>query len=401
MGSTAIVARDWLIIGLMSGTSLDGLDAALVRFGADTGPVGRLEAFTTHPWPGDLSGRLRDLLATGHASLAALAALNVELGHALSDAADAVRRVAGLEWAAIDLIGSHGQTIWHAPSGPWPATWQSGEPAVIAARTGCTVVADFRPADVAMGGQGAPLVPLFDRLALAGPAPVVGLNIGGIANLTYVPAHGEPDGVIAFDTGPGNMIMDRLAWHATDGRQAFDTGGRLAAAGRVRRDWLASWLQDPFFAARPPKSTGRERFGATFADGLWDNYGATPGDLIATAVALTAESIARAYQWLPQPPAATAVSGGGLYHPGLMAALRDRLPGRVTAASEWGIDPDAKEAHAFAWLAWQAWLGRPNPLPQVTGAAGAMVLGKIVPGLNYGRIVGRRDACEEQQDGSR
>jgi anhydro-N-acetylmuramic acid kinase len=387
------VSQDWLIIGLMSGTSLDGLDAALVRFGADIPAVGRLEAFCTHPWPGDLADRIRTLLATGTGSLAELAALNVELGHALADAADAVRQRAGLPWEAIDLIGSHGQTIWHAPHGPWPATWQMGEPAVIAARTGVTAVADFRPADVAMGGQGAPLVPLFDRLALAGPEPVVGLNIGGIANITFVPPHGEPAGVIAFDTGPGNMIVDRLVWHATGGRQHYDRDGLLAATGRVRQDWLEAWLQDGYFRAPPPKSTGRERFGAAFADGLWDTYQQEPGDLIATAVALTAESIAQAYRWLPQTPAATAVSGGGLHHPGLMAALRSRLPGRVAAASEWGIDPDAKEAHAFAWLAWTAWQGEPNPLPQVTGAQGGLPLGKIVPGANFRRIVGRRGAC--------
>jgi anhydro-N-acetylmuramic acid kinase len=395
------LSQDWLIIGLMSGTSLDGLDAALVRFGRSQPAVGRLEAFCTHPWPGDLVDRLRALLAEGTASLADLAALHVELGHALADAAEAVRQKAGLDWEAVDLIGSHGQTIWHAPAGPWPATWQMGEPAVLAARTGRTVVADFRPADVAMGGQGAPLVPLFDRLALAGPQPVVGLNIGGIANVTYVPAGGEAAGVVAFDTGPGNMVIDRLVWHATGGRQQFDEDGRLAAGGRVRPDWLDAWLQDPYFLAPPPKSTGRERFGATFADGLWDNHGETPGDLIATAVALTAESIARSYRWLPQMPAATAVSGGGLHHPGLMAALRSRLPGRVATASDWGIDPDAKEAHAFAWLAWSAWQGVPNPLPQVTGAHGALPLGKIVPGANFRRIVGRRGACEEQQDGSR
>lgn len=385
----------------MSGTSLDGLDAALVRFGPGLPPVGRLDAACTHPWPGDLADRLRGLLGAGTASLGELAALNVELGHALADAADAVRQRAGVSWEAIDLIGSHGQTIWHAPAGPWPATWQMGEPAVLAARTGRTVVADFRPADVAMGGQGAPLVPLFDRLALAGPEPVVGLNIGGIANITFVPAGGDSAGVVAFDTGPGNMVVDRLAWHATGGAQLCDEDGRLAATGRVRTDWLAAWLDDPFFRQPPPKSTGRERFGTQFADSLWDNHGNAPADLIATAVALTATTIAQAYRWLPQAPAATAVSGGGRHHPGLMAAVQAQLPGRVASTSDWGIDPDAKEAHAFAWLAWQAWQGVPNPLPQVTGAHGALPLGKIVPGTNFRRITGRRLACEEQQDGSK
>ncbi|MBC7543239.1 MAG: anhydro-N-acetylmuramic acid kinase [Candidatus Sericytochromatia bacterium] len=391
------MGQDWILIGLMSGTSLDGLDAAAIRMGPHTGPVGELITACTSPWPGDLADRVRQLLAHPEASLANLAALNVELGAALAGAADAVRLQAGLAWSDIDLIGSHGQTIWHQPHGPWPATWQMGEPAEIAARTGVTVVADFRPIDVALGGQGAPLVPLFDQVAFAGPEPIVALNIGGIPNLTYVPGGGDPSGVIAFDTGPGNMVIDRLAWHATAGRQVCDLDGRLAASGTVRLDWLEAWLADGYFTAAPPKSTGRERFGTAYADRLWDTYQEWPNDLIATAVALTAESIARAFRtFLPQLPAACAVSGGGWHHPGMMAALADRLPCRLAGTAEWGIDPDAKEAHAFAWFAWGAWHGRVNPLSHVTGARQGLPLGKIVPGANFGRIVSRRSACEEQ-----
>lgn len=383
------MSETWTVIGLMSGTSLDGLDAAVVRFEPDGPPVGRLIKAVTCPWPDDLGERVQALLARPSADLAELARLNVEIGTALADAADTVRQAANLSWDEIELIGSHGQTLWHAPTAPWPATWQWGEPAMIAARTGVTVVADFRPIDVALGGQGAPLVPLFDRIAFAGDRPVAAQNIGGIANVTYVPAGGEPSGVLAFDTGPGNMVIDRLAWLATDGRQGYDRDGHLAAAGKVRPDWLASWLADPYFSARPPKSTGREAFGHFFTDRLWAAHREQPADLLATAVALTAESIARAYRdFLPAMPARAIVSGGGVHHPGLMAELAARLPCDVVTSQDYGIDPDAKEAHAFAWLARSTFRGEGHPLAHVTGARAGWPLGKIVPGANFRRIAG-------------
>jgi anhydro-N-acetylmuramic acid kinase len=265
-------------------------------------------------------------------------------------------------------------------------TLQIGEPAVIAARTGCRVVADFRAADIALGGQGAPLVPFADYALFSTAAETRAVqNLGGIANVTFLPAGGTLDDVRAFDTGPGNMLLDALTRRVTEGAAAFDTDGSLAAQGQAASALLGEFLTHPYFALPPPKSTGREAFGAPFAERFFrfaQAQSLSPADTLATATALTAETVARAYRdWLlPHAPVQTVILGGGGVHNGtLVRMLAERLaPARLTTHAEFGLPDDAKESVAFALLAYETLHGRPSNVPAATGARGRAILGKIV-----------------------
>jgi anhydro-N-acetylmuramic acid kinase len=372
-----------LVVGLMSGTSADGIDAALVRIrgGGRATRVETLAALTV-PFAKDVRAAIHGL-ATGRA--ADVARWNMTLGEMFADAALAVVARAKRSPRDVDLIGSHGQTIVHLPRarGGSAATLQIGEPCVIAERTGIPVVADFRARDVAAGGEGAPLVPLVDWILLR---PTRGArlaqNLGGVGNVTLVTPRARD--VVAFDTGPANAPIDAAVALATNGRRRFDEGGRLAASGRVAEDEVARMLRDPWFRRPPPKSLDRDAFGATLvADLVRRRPDLAGADLVATMTEFVARTVADAYRrHLPARARIVdvVVSGGGVHNPVLMRRLRELLaPTPVRSSAELGIDPDAKEAVAFAVLANESVAGRAGSLPRVTGARRGVVLGKFVP----------------------
>jgi anhydro-N-acetylmuramic acid kinase len=372
-----------LYIGLMSGTSLDGIDVALAEFGGDAerpAPA-RLVAFESYTYEASFRDRMRRALEGG--SPAALCDLNFDLGEKLATAVSDTLISAGVASRDVTAIGSHGQTVWHSPPGEGArgSTLQLGEAAVIAERTGISVIADFRVRDMAAGGQGAPLTPYFDRLLLGGSESRAIVNLGGMGNLTALPAAGSADEALAFDTGPGVALIDGAVHHLTGGHQAFDAEGRLAAAGRVLRPDLEAWLADPFFETAPPRSTGRERFGGpALLRWLAGATGAREEDLIATLTEVTASSVRRAFEWIPFDIDAVYLCGGGARNPELarrIAANLDPIP--VRSVDELGWNGDAREAAAFALLARQHLLGVPLDLGWATGAEGPRILGKWVP----------------------
>lgn len=389
------------VLGLMSGTSVDGIDAALVEIeghGGDAQPVRlRLEAFATYPFPPTLRERVFRLFDPQTARIEEVCQLDFLLGELFATAALTLLREHHLEPDDVDILGTTGQTVWHAPepvvaelASEWAgdvmmtrSTLAIGQSAVIAERTGILTIGDLRVRDVAAGGHGAPLVSYADWVLLSHPQ--LGRcvqNIGGIGNVTYLPPGGSRDDVLAFDTGPGNMIIDGVTEAVTGGRLRFDRDGELAAKGDVRADLLAGWLADPYFALPPPKTTGRELFGIPFVRRvLADGAGAMvpPDDLVATVTALTAESIARAYRdFVARGPIdEVIVGGGGAKNPTLLAMLRERLPGTpVVTHEERGIDSRAKEAMAIAIIANDALLGLDTNLPGATGGR-PTVLGKV------------------------
>ncbi len=375
-----------ILIGLMSGTSADGIDAACVRIdGVPPELRWRLLSHVSLPHPRPLREAIFSAFRPETSKVDMLCALHFQLGEAFAQAALAACRAAGLQPGEVDAIGSHGQTVWHIPPGQpeTPSTLQLGSPAVIAQRTGITVVSDFRARDMAAGGQGAPLVPYVDYLLLANGARSRAVqNIGGIGNVTYLPAGGGPDSVIAFDTGPGNMLIDYAAGRATDGRLPYDQDGRLARAGRVDPQLLESWMADPYFSLSPPKSTGRERFGVQRAKQYYDAAaakGLAAPDILATLTAFTAASIADSYRrYLPSPPDEVLISGGGARNPALMDQLALRLaPCPVRVTDEAGLPAQAKESVAFALLAYETLHHRPGNLPSATGAEAPVILGSV------------------------
>ncbi len=377
------------VVGLMSGTSADAIDAALVEWpdGVDARPF-ELLAFREVPLGADLQSRVHRLAAgrvPGEDALRELATLDVVLGERLAEAAIQVVREAGLELADVAGIASHGQTVAHHPE--QRATLQIGDPGVIAERTGRPPVADFRTRDVAAGGEGAPLAPFFHWAALSEPGETRGvLNLGGIANLTWLPADGDPDRVIAFDVGPANSLMDGVVTTATDGAERYDQGGRRAAAGRIDDDLLDELAADEFLRRSPPKSTGRERYGIAEAERLWkraQEAGRPLEDLLATLVEFVALGVERALtDHLPadDPVGHLFVAGGGVRNPTLMDALRRRCAvGAVEPVDTAGVPAEAVEAMAFSLMGRNALLGRVNHLPRTTGAREARILGEIVP----------------------
>ena len=352
------------VAGIMSGTSLDGIDVAIVDI---RGRRVQTVAFRSTPY----TARLRAaILAVSNAATttAAIARLHFELGGQYARAVVETCRRARVPLRSVELIGCHGQTIYHESR---VCTLQIGEAAIIAERTGIPVVSDFRPADIAAGGEGAPLVPFVDKLLFRRG---VAVNIGGIANITAL----APGRTIAFDTGPGNMVIDALAAEHTGGKQTFDRDGRIAAKGRVNHILLDALLADPYYARRPPKSAGREQYGREFVERMLASGVPLP-DLIATATVLTPAAIAigvRRFAGLRG--GEVIVSGGGAHNPQIMAHLAGFLPEfRVVTSEAYGIDIDGKEAIAFAILAHQSWLRRPGNLPSATGARHPAVLGKL------------------------
>jgi anhydro-N-acetylmuramic acid kinase len=383
--------RAMTVAGVMSGTSADGIDVALVRI---TPKAGRPKITLLAHHAVNYSAALRRaVLASMNAprtSTAELARLNWRLGIAY---AEAVRAAIEKHPVKLDLIGCHGQTTYHQ-SKPAPyagkqlaCTWQIGEPALIAHAIGVPVVSNFRPADMAAGGQGAPLVPLLDFVLFAHPKRARILqNIGGIGNLTAIPTNATPDKLIAFDTGPGNMVIDALMEKLFNKR--YDRDGRTAARGRVLDSVLKATLRDSYFRRTPPKSAGREQFGTEFAIAFLQackKAGGRAEDAISTATALTAESIALAYDRFIQPhvrntPVDFIVSGGGSRNKTLMVMLQQHLKShgcRVMPSDAAGIPSQAKEAVAFALLAWQTWHRLPGNIPAATGASRPVILGEI------------------------
>jgi anhydro-N-acetylmuramic acid kinase len=376
-----------LVIGLISGTSLDAIDAALVDITHDGDTLRlALRAFAMQSFGEVLRERVRSLLPPNDGSTADVCEVNVLLGEAFAQAALLVAEQAGVPSNGIDLVASHGQTVYHqiAP-GSVRSTLQLGAPAVLAERMGCTVVADFRPRDMAAGGEGAPLVPYLDVLLFGDVQHRRALqNIGGIGNVTYVPSAGA---VHAFDTGPGNVLIDEAVRLLTDGAATFDHDGRMAASGRVSEELLADWLDHPFFHQLPPKSTGRELFGPREARSYVAQaleHGLTVNDAVATLTALTARSIADAYRQYLGPVDEALIAGGGARNPTLMHMLQAALPDvHVRSVDDAGLNADAKEAVAFALMGYAALHGWPNNVPAATGASHPVVLGSISPGANY------------------
>lgn len=378
------------VIGLMSGTSADGVDAALVEW-PDDGAVRpfRLEGFREDPFEPELQDRIHALAAGRVAAvdvLRELLALDVLLAERFAATAAALAREAGVALESIDAIASHGQTVAHHPE--IGGSLQIGNPSRIAERTGVTTVADFRSRDLAAGGEGAPLAPYFHH-AVFGDAEEsrMVLNLGGIANVTWLPPGGAPEDTVAFDVGPANTLLDGVVRHASGGRERFDSDGSRARRGQVDEALLAEFLDDEFLRRPPPKSTGRERYGLAEAEALaerWRREERTVDDLLATLVAFTAASIARAARDFCGGEGAVQrllVGGGGARNPALMDALRTQLAGvPVELFDAVGVPPDAAEAMAFSLLGRNALLGLPNHLPRCTGANRAAVLGEIAPG---------------------
>jgi len=386
-----MTARALTVAGIMSGTSADGIDVAVVRITPSRQrPKLELLAHAGFPFPAPLRRAVLAAMNSNATSTAELARLNWRLGLAYSEAvADTLKR----HRIKIDLVGCHGQTLYHQPIAAryagrtFACTWQAGEAQAIAAALRVPVVSNFRPADMLAGGQGAPLVPLLDYVLFADPRRGRVLqNIGGIANLTAIPAGAGPENLVAFDTGPGNMIVDWLAQELF--HLPFDRHGRLAATGTVLTQVLKAALQNSYFRLKPPRTAGREQFGREYAADFLRQcrrHSAEDRDAMATATALTAETIARGYARFVHPrmkgrPVDYIVSGGGARNRTLMAMLQARLDPlgcELAASSDFGLPIEAKEAAAFALLAWQTWHRLPGNVPAATGAKCAVILGQV------------------------
>ena len=389
-----------LAVGMMSGTSVDGIDAALVEIsGSAERPRVRLLAFENKPFPPDVRRQIFELFRPETSTVDRIGYMNFLLGELYAEAALSVIRKAGRRPEEIDVIGSHGQTIWHEPvpctkdGYPVSYTVQIGEGAVIAEHTGILTVTDFRVADMAAGGQGAPLVPFSEYLLYRRENETILLqNIGGIGNMTVLPAAAGPEDVYAFDTGPGNMIIDAAVSALTGGVKSYDAGGEMAAQGTVNQELLALLRKDEYYTLPLPKSTGRERFGLQYTQKILEwcqgrGRKLSPADLLATVTDLTAWSIADAYERyvLPKYHASELiVGGGGSYNRTLLSFLSRRFASygvAVKTQEDLGENSDAKEAVAFALMADLCVRGRVNSLPGVTGAKKASVMGKIsIPG---------------------
>jgi anhydro-N-acetylmuramic acid kinase len=383
-----------LVIGMMSGTSADGIDAALVQLNGAPPELKMRLAGHHHT---EFRGPMRDAilrLANGEPTTTGeISQLNFAVGAEFGNAAVEACARWKMPLSKIDFIGSHGQTIYHQAvatrflgANGVNSTLQIGEPSVIAALTGRPVVADFRPADMAFGGQGAPLVPFVDYLLYRSKhVGRVALNIGGIANVSVIPARAKPEDVFAFDTGPGNMIIDHLVETITGGRERYDKDGRIGLTGETIPGLLDRLLRERYFLNKPPKTAGREQFGKNYAERMlaWGKeHNAKSADLVRTATVFTALSIAGQIHRFVLPRAHVReiiAAGGGTQNPLLMAQLAAALPGiDFLPSKQFGVPSDAKEAFAFAVLAYECWHGRPNNLRGATGASRSVVMGKIV-----------------------
>ena len=368
---------DALYLGMISGTSADGIDVAIARFQDAPAPKADVAFGRTYPWDPALRAQLVTLGQRAQGmTLDEIGELDARIGAAFAAAAETAIRDSGVDRASIAAIGSHGQTLRHRPHGPHPFTLQLGDPSRIVETTGVRTVADFRRRDLAAGGHAAPLLPALHAALLSSPdEDRAVLNLGGIANLTLLPRDGGP--VRGFDTGPANGLMD--AWCLRHTGANYDRGGAFAANGRVDDALLARLLDEPWFAMPPPKSSGRDQFHLAWVEARLHGD-LSPADVQATLLALTVRTVVDALRATLPAAARVIACGGGVHNPALMRALADALPGvAVESTAAHGIDPDMVEALGFAWLARQTLLGRPGNLPSVTGAAGPRVLGAIYP----------------------
>ena len=386
--------RESKVVGLMSGTSLDGIDAALlaIRGGDPDAAECRLLSFVSRPYADPERVRLR-AAAEDRAATSELCRLHAELGEWLAGAVAEACRAADVDPARVEAVGSHGQTVWHDPPGEGTtgASLQLGSPAVVAERTGIPVVADFRARDVAAGGHGAPLVPFADRILFAARGRRRALqNLGGMGNVTLLPPRDADEAPLGFDTGPGVALLDAAAEMATGGELRCDVDGEMAAAGSVDEELVDRLARTPFLHEPPPRSTGREVFGAPMVRDLAEERGLVEGepeegwpDLLATLTAFTARTVGDAYRrWVvPRGVDEVYLTGGGARNPALVEAIRRELePLPLRPSRELDVDPDAREAAAFAVLAWAHLRGIPGNVPGVTGARGPRVLGSFTPG---------------------
>jgi anhydro-N-acetylmuramic acid kinase len=396
------VAGAMRVIGLMSGTSADGIDAALVDIsGAAPAISARLVGHHHTSFPARVRKRILRIANTPATTTAEISELNFVLGECFANAAIEACRRWKVPIGRISLIGSHGQTIYHQGT-PGIAlgarrvasTLQIGELGVIAERTGVPTIGNFRPRDIAAGGQGAPLVPFVDYLLYRDPhLSRVALKIGGIANVTAIPAKACPGDVFAFDTGPGNMIVDALVERFTKGRATYDRNARIALSGRTIPELLARMMRQPYLRKKPPKTAGREQFGRRYADVLaaWGKkHGAEFADVVRTAAVFTSLSIADAFHRFILPRVKVdelIVAGGGTRNPLIMAQLAAALPDiDIVSPDKFGVPSEAKEAFAFAVLAYESFHGRPNNLPSATGASHPVVLGDYIHGSRPGDL---------------
>lgn len=390
---------DHLLIGLMSGTSLDGIDAALVEIRTNaSGEIEQatLREFTYLPYSDEVRDYVLNLCSVESARIDQLTTAHYGLSEWYACVVEQLIKKAAISASDVDAICMHGQTVWHiagrtpfpGPTGPTEvrASLQIGDLSLLAERTGIPVVGNFRARDLAADGEGAPLVPYADYILFRDTQKGRLLqNIGGIANVTILPAGADIEKVVAFDTGPGNMIIDQIVHLVTDGRMRYDEGGKWAASGQVCKEMLDRLLQDPYYQLQPPKSTGREVYGKAFAQELMaqaKQQGISDADLIATVTALTASTIAQAYiqHVLPHTKVEEViVSGGGAHNQTLLCMLQEQLPAsmKVMTTQQFGMPDDAKEAVAFAILGHETLMGRPSNVPSVTGAKRAVPLGNI------------------------
>ncbi|MGJ3239325.1 MAG: anhydro-N-acetylmuramic acid kinase [Anaerolineae bacterium] len=391
-----------LIIGLMSGTSADGVDVALCQIeDSEHGLQAEIIAGATYAYNAPLRQRILASCDPSQSRVDHIARLHVELAQASVEAIRALIQSTHYTLSDVDLIGSHGQTLWHdvGADGAVYATFQIGEAALIAEQTGITTLSNFRARDVAAGGQGAPLTAYVDWLLLRHPSQWRAVqNIGGMGNVTFLPPREAQDAqAVAFDTGPGNALIDVAVAHFSDGHAHYDRDGQRALQGTVDETWLEALCQHPYYQRPYPKTTGRELFGsetaqAYIAEGI--ARGLAGDDIIATLTALTARTIAGAYaQFAPSPITAMIVGGGGQHNPTLMRWLSERVaPTQVIPHEAIGLSSDFKEALVFAVLAHETWYGRIGTLPELTGARHATVLGQITPGTNYEHLLAGRDS---------
>lgn len=379
-----------LVIGLMSGTSADGVDAVLVRLtGHGTSTRVQQLAFVSPPYTEEVRSRILRVAQGDFGGSREICLMNVLLGQLFVDACEELCQKAGVSPNDIDLIGSHGQTIYHIPLAESylghkvRATLQIGEASELCERFGCPVVSDFRVRDVAAGGLGAPLVPYTEYLLYSDPHRHVGLqNIGGIGNITILPAGGKLSDLSAFDTGPGNMMMDQITGLITNGQQRYDKGGQLASSGHVSQELLSYLMQDPYLQQKPPKTTGREHYNNEAVHAVMkkgQDLGLSGVDILATVTMFTASCIDYSIRHLCKvKPQRLIVGGGGALNPTLMANIRSLLPEvEVMTNEDLGFDGNAKEAIAFAILANEAIHGIANNAPAATGASHPVVMGKI------------------------
>lgn len=381
-----------LCIGVMSGTSVDGIDIAITAITGETPHLSvDLIYFKSIPFSSIVKEAVFRLFQPHTSSSEDLCSMNFLLGELFAEAIVQVAEEANIDLQDVLLISSHGQTIFHNPKPQLicgrmvSSTLQIGESAIIAERTGCLVVSDFRVRDMAAGGQGAPLVPFVDSLLFfSNEGGRVAVNIGGIANVTYVPQSGSGKEIIAFDTGPGNMIIDGLVRLVTKGQQQYDSDGEIAKRGTIQEDYLQRWMMQPYISEQPPKSTGRELFGEQCVSQWWKDsqqYGMNDADLIATATAYTVRTLAQAIKRFilqKHDVVEALIGGGGAYNPIIMEGIRRELPElRILSQDKTGITSESKEAVAFAVLGYECFHRRPNNVPSATGARHPVVMGKI------------------------